>query len=879
MNPTYRISFSKLLLELLFLVTPTILVMYLVINRATGFLTILDNSYLQTIYFGAGAVIAYLLYALRVRFIITFPLLVLLLYTAYKSIEKYYPGEFDSFFVSIRFLLFSIVFTSGWLTGFGLARFRNFPMLLAMLMMVLHIIMLQQEPEPLFLGILGDFLPIVFYALYIIYIRRLLDSIEAITVRSFIRLMIRYGLFILLILSLFRLTTWMLEKSPKLNMLQEKMAGGASGDGKSMEDDLLKKERNQTFDMKNYQELRSQLGRTDELLFCAYVNNFFPGSDQPNPLYFVRYYLTRYDQKNERFEADPNMPSNDLFDIDPSKVPLYFTKSDSNVIKNGKGDKYRKVVDVDVYLNKLSPSTFVSPSISFSVQPITVEDEYKEIFKSAYRTKNYVSELNSAYFVYNAEQPEIRALQEKRHDILSGIKDYKEVDPEFLQYYLDVPKGPTYDSIRKLAQEVTKGAATPIDKVVKVRDYFLSKTESGEPLFVYTLTPGSPNDPNIPNASKLSYFLFQNRKGYCTYFAGATLFMLRSVGVPTRMAAGFMTVDRSDKNKGWYYFYGDQAHAWVQIYFPGYGWLDFDTTIGAEESRESPQPDGTPPIQPPKAWLAATGTIVEKGDTASRSATLSIGQMVYHDQELKPEEEAEVILDLKHATIKDNTGIRSFKDLKEGDHVLIVSYDEKLKKLGPHKKGHPVNKLIARFPTPVPVDEVHIKPKEEKKQEERINEQTDKAKEEFNSKVLLWLLLFLILPLLPWLTFMIMRMRANAAGDARAKAYRIYRLSEFLHHQLGYPREGRTPLEFAENVIDKEFQSGYSAFMRVYLKTKYANVPLGEQDVKTIDSYYPAFIRRVLSKLSTGKKLSRFIDFTSTFAFWTRGLNENKKDQ
>lgn len=834
---------------------------------------------MQTLYFGAGVGIAYILYALRVRFIITFPLLILLLYTAYKSIEKYYPGEFDSFFVSIKFLLFSVVFTLGWLTGFGLARFRNFPLLLAVLMVGLHIVMLSNTSEVIFIKLLRDFLPIVFYSFYIIYIRRLLDSIEEVTWRQFIRLLVRYGLFILLMLSLFEVTRWMLSRSLKMQLLEEKIAGGASGDGKSMEDDLLKKEQNQTFDMKNYQELRSQLGRTDELLFCAYVNNFFPNSDQPNPLYFVRYYLTRYDQKNERFEADPKMPSNDLFDVDPSKIPLYFTKTDTNVIKNSQGDLYRKVVDVDVYLNKLSPSTFVSPSVSFSVQPITVEDEYKETFKSAYRTKNYVSELNSAYFVYNAEQPEIRAFQEKRHDMLGSVKDYKELNKDFLNYYIDVPKGPTYDSIKKLAQDITKGATTPIEKIVKVRDYFLSKTESGEPLFVYTLTPGSPNDPNIPNASKLSYFLFQNRKGYCTYFAGATLFMLRSVGVPTRMAAGFMTVDRADKNKGWYYFYGDQAHAWVQVYFPGYGWLDFDTTIGAEESRESPQPDGTPPIQPPKAWLAATGTITEKGDTASKTATMQLEQMVYHDQELKPEEEAEIEIDLKNATIKDNTGVRSFKDLKESDHVLVVSYDEKLKKLGPHKKGQSVNKLIERFPKPVPIDEVHIKPKEEKKQEEKTDDNSNAAEEQFNPAVLWWLLLLLIFPLLPLLTFIIMRMRASSAGNPRVKAYRVYKLSEFLHHQLGYPRENRTPLDFAENVIDKEFNSGYAAFMRVYLKTKYANMPLNENDVRTIDNYHPSFIKRVISKFSFGNKFLRFIDFTSTFTFWTRGLTENKKDQ
>jgi transglutaminase-like putative cysteine protease len=868
----YKISFSKLLLNLAFLVLPTIFIMFLVIGRANDFFSVINRDYVtQTFYFGAGVTIAYILYVYRVRFIITFPLLLFILYLLYKSIEKYYPGEFDSFFVSIRFMLLSIVFTLGWLVGFGLARFRNFPLLLCVLMLAVHVIMLSATNEIVFAKLLKDFLPIILYAFYIMYAQSVLYSLHEVNRRRIGALLLRLSLFVALLYGLFEFTQWKLGGTPWYKSLEAEIGAMGGQNGKNMEDDLLNKQKNQTFSMKDYAELRSQLGRTDELLFCSYVNNFFEGTDYPNPLYFTCYYLTRYDVQKERFETDPKMPSNDLFQPDPTQIPLFFTKTDSTVIKNGRGDKLRKVIDVDVYINKLSPNTFVSPSVAFSCQPITVEDDFKETFRSAYRTRCYVSELNSAYFVYNANQPQIQTFQQQRYGVLDQIKDYKGVESSFIKYYTDIPAGATYDSIRTLTKEITKGANTPIEKILKVRDFFLSKSDNGEPLFTYTLTPGNPNDPNIPNASKLNYFLFKNRKGYCTYFAGATLFMLRSAGLPTRMTVGFMTVDRSDKNKGWYWFYGDQAHAWVQVYFPGYGWLDFDTTIGAEESRESPKPDGTPPIQPPKAWLAASGTIVEKGDSISKSATFALEQMVYHDAELKPSEEHELKLDLKNAIIKDNAGNRSFKDLHAGDQVLVVSYDEKLKKLGPYKKGQSVDQLVERFPNPVPIDEVHIKPKEEKKKEQEEQKQNTAAADKLSAKAFLWLLVLLIFPLLPLLTFMIMRMRANSAKEPRARAYRIYRLSEFLHHQLGYPREDQTPLEFAEDVIDKQFNSGYTTFMRVYLKTKYANLPLNEYDVKTMDNYYPAFIKRVFAKFSRGRIFLRFIDFTSVITFWTRG--------
>ena len=59
--------------------------------------------------------------------------------------------------------------------------------------------------------------------------------------------------------------------------------------------------------------------------------------------------------------------------------------------------------------------------------------------------------------------------------------------------------------------------------------------------------------------------------------------MLRAMGIPTRFTTGFATINRSDKNKGWYWFYASQAHAWTQVYFPGYGWLDFDKCIATPD--------------------------------------------------------------------------------------------------------------------------------------------------------------------------------------------------------------------------------------------------------------------------------------------------------
>ena len=164
---------------------------------------------------------------------------------------------------------------------------------------------------------------------------------------------------------------------------------------------MLKKNQDGTFDLKDYTKLRSNLGRSNELLFCAHIDNFFPGTETPNPLYLTAFYYTKFDTLTETFERDKTIPYNDLFEPDPSRLPVFFTQFDTNVIKNSLATKLRKSVDVEIYSKDLSPATYLAPNVGYFVQPITVEKDFRNEFKSAFRAKGYVSELNSAYFVYN----------------------------------------------------------------------------------------------------------------------------------------------------------------------------------------------------------------------------------------------------------------------------------------------------------------------------------------------------------------------------------------------------------------------------------------------------------------------------------------------
>jgi hypothetical protein len=147
--------------------------------------------------------------------------------------------------------------------------------------------------------------------------------------------------------------------------------------------------------------------------------------------------------------------------------------------------------------------------------------------------------------------------------------------PDWLQSYMNYPGDGRYRSpavmkrIHDLAVQVVNaaGATTPYDKATAIEDYLRSDK------FTYTLDP--PKAP--PGADLLDNFLFTSRKGYCEYFATAMGDMLRSVGIPTRLVNGFGP-GSFDTQSTSFVVRGEDAHTWVEVYFPTYGWIPFEPT-------------------------------------------------------------------------------------------------------------------------------------------------------------------------------------------------------------------------------------------------------------------------------------------------------------
>ena len=861
---------NELLAKIIFLILPTAVVGYFLLwnisqyfgvigEAGTGLFSYLpattNISLIFSFFFLAGMVCSAIFHAFRFRFLVPFLLLIFIAYTVYQGIDNLATGEFDAFFISNQFRSFSALFIVGWLVGWGFMRLRYFSIIIAASLLCACILLIAKSKTDTVEHLLTAFSPALLYAVYIIFTAEQIYSYKDKSQKFWWFLTRRMLFFGVLAGLLLGSVIYMMRKE-----IKETVANYGGG-GKQGQNSLLKKNKDGTFDLEQYTRLRGSLGRSNELLFCAHIDNFFPNTDIPNPLYLTAFHYNVFDTTTETFEKDTvGVPRNDLFEPKPNRLPLFFTQTDSSVIRNAMGDKLRKTVEIEVYSKALSPETYLAPSTGFFVQPIAIEKDFKDEFKSAFRAKSYVSELNSAYFIYNAQDPQIKAFQEQRFEVLRNVKDYEGVDKAFMSYYTRMPRDAKFNKITDLTRQITGKATTPVDKILAIRDYFLSKDENGERLFSYTDNPGIPD---IPSASKLMYFLFENRKGYCAYYAGATLFMLRSLGIPSRITVGFLTVDRSDKNKGWYWYYADQAHAWIQVYFPGYGWLDFDTTVSNEEdeARESPQPDGTPPMQPPRAWLAAEGLVVDV-DTLKKLMTLQVQTMVFHDKEYQLQQPVNVNMDLKIASIQmDSVAVPISKILK-GDGATAVSYAEAMKNLVPGK-GESGLSIIKRFPDPAPIDEVYLKRKDQSKPPEKARteqkEETVSAKQVLTTAGVILGILVLLFLLLPNMIYHYFKFRYQNSKDTQ-KPYWAYKTSTFYLHQLGVFRNDETPMQYAGRVVDPLFGTQFVSFMNIYLKQKYAGQSLNEREIVFVKAFLTTFIKTIKEKRSFKERFLGFLN-------------------
>jgi len=864
-------TFRKEAALYLLLGLPTIAVVGYAIFEANQYFSFLQNGWrMQTLEFALGMLAAFSLFLRRFRFLpISLVLLAIVTGTG-LLVETQLTGELDAYFWSVKFYTAALFFGTGWIAGYGFARARFFSVVWSVLLLAAMAVVVATTASLQSNMVIALYAPTLAYSFYIIYISELLRNINTREPALFWKVARRMlGFMALMILLIAGLLYWLkpqYEGVEKEWSQQQPKEGNNKGSGMT-HNDGSGTTTNQGMGLSAFNNKANK----DSVVFVAKLDNFFVDGKTPNPLYFITDYYSKFDIETQTFEVDSLRPFNDLFSPDVSQIPLFFTKQDTSVLYSATNGKMRRTATVEVYKKQLSARLFTAPSTAYFVQPISVPDENKDVYRSAYRAKMMVSELNSAYFVYNPAGAQwLEQFQEERFRILREAPDYSQTNPAFMQYYTSMPYGEEYDSIRALAASIVTetGANTTVDKAIAIRDFFMRKDENGQPTFKYSDNPGVPG---IPSANKLTYFLFDNKKGYCAYYAGATLFLLRSLGIPSRIATGFMTIDRSNKNPGWYWFYEDQAHAWVQVYFPGYGWIDFDTTVPDAEQQQAPQPDQTPPLATQTAWLVANGTVVSK-DTAAKKVTMQLEKMLYWDQpyELKPTQPW--LMDVSMAKITHDTGVVNLSALEKGQQIVAVSYANTFKEIEPTEVDNAIT-LLQRFPTPAPIDEIKIMLTEEEKaalDKQAVPETPTDWNAVWRNLAIGTMAFIILLLALPWLIFQYLRMRAATAGKPATQQYWRYLSMMYYLHQMGIEKTGLSPVQFARQQVDAQFGTQLESFMQVYQKLKYSKQPLNSRDLEIAAACYPATIHTVSKQLPFKHRFSHMLNLRRSISFFSK---------
>lgn len=193
--------------------------------------------------------------------------------------------------------------------------------------------------------------------------------------------------------------------------------------------------------------------------------------------------------------------------------------------------------------------------------------------------------VTSAYSTFTAEQ--LNAFAQRKQSVVDGR-------------YLALPSALS-PSVIQQAREITDSGTNRYQKALALQDFFLSN-------FTYDLDVAHGH-----NISRIEDFLTV-RRGYCEQFAGSYAAMARAVGIPSRVAIGFTTGDANPDRADSYIVRGKHAHAWVEVFIDGAGWVAFDPTPGRglpgaqdytgqpenQDSDSTPQPTPTAVPPPPE---------------------------------------------------------------------------------------------------------------------------------------------------------------------------------------------------------------------------------------------------------------------------------------
>lgn len=154
-------------------------------------------------------------------------------------------------------------------------------------------------------------------------------------------------------------------------------------------------------------------------------------------------------------------------------------------------------------------------------------------------------------------------------DMLRGVSG--PYPPGLKERFCALP--PLSGRVEELARSITANIANDYDKVEALSNYLKAN-------YPYDLRVRPQGD----RENTVEFFLFEERRGFCEHFATTLAVMCRTVGIPARVAVGFDS-GRLNPLTGYYEVTESDAHSWVEVYFPFFGWMQFDPTPGWSNPR------------------------------------------------------------------------------------------------------------------------------------------------------------------------------------------------------------------------------------------------------------------------------------------------------
>ena len=299
------------------------------------------------------------------------------------------------------------------------------------------------------------------------------------------------------------------------------------------------------FDFSQYIRLQSEIEMSDDLVLL------FRKQGPAERILLRRFILSGYDSKRGFYHISSGQKGwKDL----PVTVP------DSPEQFPDPGYLARREIRQEYFFVNFDPASLIGMNYPVRVAPLGNWDASS--FLRIYRVLSRVSRAETGQ-LSSAESAE------------SAFS----LSPRELEVYTDYGEN---ERIRTLAEQIT-GFSTPpgedrgvrssdfspdsgedrLNVVMRIHDYLKSN-------YYYSLMPGLAAD-----GDQLAHFLFTSRKGYCSYFAFAMTLMCRSLDIPARVAVGFY-VNPDTEVLNFYEVRAHQAHAWVEVYFGEYGWIEFD---------------------------------------------------------------------------------------------------------------------------------------------------------------------------------------------------------------------------------------------------------------------------------------------------------------